>query len=555
LSPRRTVGRVIADGLAAAGVRWAFTVPGESFLGLLDALPEAGISVIATRHEGGASFMAEAIGQLTGAPAAVLGTRAVGAGNMAIGIHTARQNSTPLVALLGQVQRPFLGREAFQEVDLVASFGSLAKWAAQIDAPDAAGQLVARGLGRMLNGRPGPVLFALPEDVLDVGVDRPGIVVDRLPPPNPDASDVRAVVELLSSARRPAILAGAGVIAADARDALVALSERLSVPVFSAWRRPAAFPNDHPNFLGTTGYGSAPGVAERLVAADALLVIGCRLNEIASFEYQVPAPKTRWAHVDLEPREAGHGLSAPDLAIAADARAFLLAAADLLSAEPRADLSSSLSDDRARFEAATTMPARRAGNGAKGEGIDPVEVVRALQSELSDDAIMTTDAGNFALWPARYLRFRAGQVFLGPTSGAMGYGLPAAIAGSLAEPDRQVVALCGDGGFAMTMNEIETAVRTGAHPVVLVFDNERYGTIAMHQQNEHRRRIATDLGPIDFAAVARAMGAQGQRITDNDELLPALRAALDSRRTTVLHLNLDPHWITPDRYDETLTTD
>jgi acetolactate synthase-1/2/3 large subunit len=534
-----TVARLIAGALAHAGVRWAFTVPGESFLGLLDALPEVGIRVVATRHEGGAAFMAEAVGQLTGSPAAVLGTRAVGAANMGIGIHTARANSTPMVALLGQVQRDHRGREAFQEADLVATPGSLAKWAGQLDDPNDAPRLVGEGLSAMLSGRPGPVLFALPEDVLDVEVtDSPP--APRIERPGPPADDqVAAVVEMLAGAARPAILAGHGVVASGARDALVAFSELLNVPVFAAWRRPTAFPNDHPNYLGMTGYGSPPFVRRWLDACDALLVIGCRLNEIASFDYSIPAPPTRWAHVDLEPRTAGDGLRAPDMPLAADAKDFLESALRIAGAQA----GGSFEADRADYVAATALPARH----WDGLGIDPVHVVRVLQDVLAPNAILTTDAGNFGLWPARYFKFGREHGFLGPTSGAMGYGLPAAVAASLCASDRHVVALCGDGGFAMTMNELETSVREGAHPVILVYDNRRYGTIAMHQANERRSEVATALGAIDFAAVARASGAHGVRIDRDADFEPALVSALASGQTTVLHLDIDPRWVTPDR--------
>ncbi len=540
-----TVGRLIADALAAAGVEWAFTVPGESFLGILDALPAAGISVVATRHESGAAFMAEAVGQLTGRPAAVLGTRAVGAANMSIGIHTARSNSTPMVAILGQVQREFLGREAFQEADLVASFGALAKWAAQIDDPNDAARVVGEGLSAMLSGRPGPVLFSVPEDVIDLelGDPKPRIGVARPVPPS--VENARVIVDMLDGARRPAILAGGGVVAGGAQDALVALSEQLAVPVFAAWRRPTAFPNDHPSFLGMTGYGAPASVRERLLAADALLVIGCRLNEVASYDYQLPAPTTRWAHVDLEPRTAHAGLSAPDYALAADAKAFLERAVEVGgSSVGSRSHSAQLVADRARFVAATTIPHER----REGNGVDPAQVIAVLQRTLDPDAILTTDAGNFGLWPARYFRFGRGNDFLGPTSGAMGYGLPAAIAASLAAPDRQVIALCGDGGLAMTMNELETAVRSGSAPIVIVFDNRRFGTIAMHQVNAQLPTVATELGPIDFAAIARACGAEGVRVSDDQAFEPALRAALAAHRPTVIHVDQDPRWITPDRY-------
>ena len=544
----RTVGRLIADALVDAGVEWAFTVPGESFLGVLDALPAAGVKVVATRHEGGAAFAAEAVGQLTGKPAALLTTRAVGAGNMSIGIHTARANSTPLVALVGQVKRDHLGREAFQEVDQVGSFGRLAKWAGQIDDPETAADVLGEGLSAMLSGRPGPILLSLPEDVLDAPVGprvRAKLTIAAPVPPDPD--QVRQVVELLTSAQRPAILAGGGVVAARAQEALVRFSETLEVPVFAAWRRPTVFPNDHDHYLGMTGYGAPKTVRPRLQAADALLVLGCRLNEIASFDYRIPGARTRWAHVDLAPRSAAlAGLRAATLSLAADARAFLDAAAAVAATHtaPR-DRGATLAADRQAYLDASTFAA---DPDWRGPGVNPGRVIETLQRVLPADAILTTDAGNFGLWLARGFRFGRQHGFLGPTSGAMGYGLPSALAASLCRPDRPVVALCGDGGFGMTMNELETCVRSGAKPVVLVFDNRRYGTISMHQASEDRSQVATELGPIDFAAVARACGAQGGRVTRDVEFEPALRDALAAGRPAVLHLELDPRWVTPDRF-------
>ncbi len=496
---------------------------------------------MATRHEGGASFMAEAIGQLTGVPAVVMGTRAVGAGNMAIGIHTARQNSTPLVALLGQVERAFRGRDAFQESDLVETPGALAKWAAEIDDPARAQALIAAGLAAMIAGRPGPVLFSLPEDVLDLPAAK-GATDDRLTDQaSPDPTAVQAVVDLLTTAQRPLILAGGGVRAAGATDDLVALAERLGVPVMAAWRRPDVFPNDHPLFLGMTGYGSPATVRERIESADALLVIGCRLNEIASFEYSIPAATTKWAHVDREPRTAHAGLRAPDIAVPADARAFLQAAFVHVARWPELKRPE-VAAEHAAYEAASVVDD---GQPWDGPGVHPGKVIATLNRVLPANSIVTTDAGNFGLWLGRGYKVRREGRFLGPTSGAMGYGLPAAIAASLAQPNATVVAVCGDGGFAMTMNELETAVREGAHPVAIVFDNLRYGTIDMHQRRRGHEPVATELGPIDFAAVANACGALGLSVTRDEEFEPALRRALASGRPSVLHLQLDQRWVSP----------
>ncbi len=544
-----SAGRYVANALRAAGVKYAFTVPGESFLGLLDALEGAGIRVVAARHEGAASFMAEAYGQLTGRPAACLGTRAVGAANMAIGIHTARQDSSPMFAIVGQVRRDRRGREAFQEVDQVDTFGRLAKWAVEVERTEALPAAVEEAIRRAVSGRPGPVLLSLPEDLLDEPVGDAGPpVARRMTAPPPDADELRAVLHLLTDARRPVILAGGGILRARGTSELVRLAEILEVPVIAAWRRPDVFPNDHRLYLGMSGYGAPATVRQRLLDADAVLVIGCRLSEVASFDYTVPAPGTRWAHVDVEPRRAAGGLRAPDIAVPSDARTFLRAAREQLAgavheaASFEARRAANVAD-RAAWEQASVVD----GGSWDGPGVHPGQVVAALGRLLPPEAILTTDAGNFGQWAARGYRFLRPGTFVGPTSGAMGYGLPAAIAAALVHRDRPVVALAGDGGFAMTMTELETAVRERLRLVVLVFDNERYGTIRAHQAARGAGLgVGTELGPVDFAAVAEACGAHGVRVADDAAFEPALRAALAADRPTVLHLSLDPRWVSVD---------
>ncbi len=549
----RTVGRLIADALKAAGVDVAFTVPGESFLGLLDALPAAGIRVVTTRHEGGAAFMAEAHGQLTGKPAACLGTRAVGASNLAIGIHTARADSTPMFALVGQVDRQLKGREAFQEIDLPASIGRLAKWSAEIDAPDRAESIMHEAVRQALGGRPGPVLLSLPEDLLDELV--PGqageVATFRAGRIEPDDLAVRRVLQQLTAARRPVILAGAGVLRSRGTADLVRLAELLEVPVIASWRRPDVFPNDHRLFLGMTGYFAATTVRERLDAADLILVLGSRLSEIASFGYAVPRADQPWIHVDLEPRAAGPGLPAPSQSVVADARTFLRVARrrvslGVLAAEPFDDRRAANVEDRVAYEAASGV----LDEPWSGPGVHPGRVIETLNRLLPPQTVVATDAGNFAGWAARGLRFRRPGTFLGPTSGAMGFGLPAAIAASLEHPGRPVLALAGDGGFGMTMNELETAAREHASVIALVFDNQRYGTIRAHQDRRGTGAgESTDLGPIDFAAAAIALGVHGVRVDADADFEPALTAALASATTTVIHLPLDRRWRSVDTLD------
>ena len=548
--PIRTVGRYIADALRAVGVRYAFTVPGESFLGLLDGLDAAGIRIVAARHEGAAAFMAEAHGQLTGRPAICIGTRAVGAANLAIGIHTAHQDSSPMFALVGQVERRFLGREAFQEIDQASTLGGLARYAAEIHEAAETPAIVGAAIRAALGGRPGPALISIPEDILDETLPA-GTSLDtaRAPSPRAEPDEVRTILHFLASAERPVILAGGGVLRARTSADLIRLAELLDVPVIAGWRRADVISNDHPLYLGMAGFGAPAVVRERLERADALLVLGCRLSEITSFGYRVPAEGQRWALVDIDPIAARDGLPAPFITVRSDARVFVRAAVNRLHS---AVIEASVVDarrvtnaaDRSAWEAATTVD----DDAWSGAGVHPGHTVATIRRVLPDDAIITTDAGNFGLWVARHFRFRRPGTFLGPTSGAMGYGLPAAIAAALVHRDRAVVAIAGDGGFAMTMAELETAVREKARLVAVVFDNERYGTIRMHQDRRGAGLgIATDLGPVDFAAIARACGARGVRIDKDADFEPALRQALAVDRPTVIQVALDRAWVSPDQ--------
>jgi acetolactate synthase-1/2/3 large subunit len=545
-----TVGRMIADALRRAGVRWAFTVPGESFLGLIDGLDAAGIHVVATRHEGAAAFMAEAHAQLTGRPAACLATRAVGAANLAIGIHTATADSSPMFALVGNVERAVRGREGFQEADLVGTIGGLAKWAAEPrDAAEAVAAL-EKAVAEATTGRPGPVLLSLAEDLLDEVVpDGLTATPPRPAPRRPTDEEIASVLHLLTSAERPVILAGGGILRARTSNELVRLAELIRVPVIAAWRRGDVISNDHPLYLGMTGYASPAVVRERLAGADAMLVIGCRLGEIASYGWTIPGPGTRWAHVDVAPGRASADLREPDIAIGSDAKQFLRAAVARL--ESRGVLDAASTDarvarnagDRAAWEAATVVD----GHPWNGPGVHPGRVIATLRAVLPEDAIVTTDAGTFAGWAARGFRFRRPGTYLGPTSGAMGYGLPAAIAAGLVHRDRAVVALVGDGGLGMTLAELETAVRMGLRTIVLVFDNEQYGMIRAYQdRREGGSTAATDLGPVDFAAAARALGGRGVRVDTDAGVEPAVRQALVSDRPTVIHLALDRRWTSVD---------
>jgi acetolactate synthase-1/2/3 large subunit len=547
----RTVGSVLAEGLARAGVKLAFTVPGESVLGLLDGLAANHVRVVAARHEGSAAFMAEAVAQLTGRPALCVASRGPGAANLAIGLQAAQADSAPVVAIVGDVRRDVKGRGAFQEMDAVSAFQPIVKWAAELrDAADA-GPMIERALSIAMRGRPGPVVLVVPADLFDVRVPdgEPGQRVGVHPEHHADADPtlVRKVLHLIADARRPLILAGAGVLRARSTDALVRFAETMRVPVVSSWRRPDVFPNDNPLYLGMTGPGAPHTVLERLEEADALLVLGSRLGEMTTYRYRIPGLSAKWAHVDLEPRGAASPRS-PDIAMAADVAAFLRVAQRVLAravfdAASLDERTAANAADRQAYELASVVDAVP----WDGPGVHPGRVVAALARILPADSIISTDAGDFGTWAARGYRFHRPGTFLGSTAGPMGYGLPAAIGATLARPGRLAVAMAGDGGFAMTMAELETAVRERAHVIVVVFDNGRYGAIWREQERRASGGgLGTRLGPIDFVAVATACGVIGLSVTTDDEFEPALRQALESGRPALLHLALDPAWTVPD---------
>jgi acetolactate synthase-1/2/3 large subunit len=545
-----TVGAALAQGLARAGVKIAFTVPGESVLGLMEGLAANRIRVVATRHEASAAFMATAVAQLTGRPSVCIGTRGPGAANLAIGLHAARADSAPVIAIVGLVRREVQGREAFQEMDVVRAFEPIVKWSAELMDAAGAHALIDRAVATATRGRPGPVVIGVPADLLDELIPASGNGRGATPPEHhadPDTVLVRKVLHLLSDARRPVILAGAGVLRARTTDALVRFAETIRVPVISSWRRGDLFPNDNPLYLGMSGNGAPSSVLARLEEADAMLVLGCRLGETTSYGYRIPAAGTRWAQVDIEPHTTAVGRR-PEIVLAADAATFLRVAQRLLvrAAFDAASLDGRTAAnvaDREAYETATVVGV----DSWDGPGVHPGRVVATLARVLPPEAIITTDAGDFGTWAARGFRFHRPGTFLGSSAGPMGYGLPAAIGATLARPGRLGVALAGDGGFAMTMADMETAVRERAHVLAVVFDNGRYGTIWRHQQERGTNvGLGTQLGPVDFAAVAEACGALGIAVRSDEEFEPALRRALEAGRPALIHLALDSRWSTPD---------
>ncbi|MBA2712409.1 MAG: thiamine pyrophosphate-binding protein [Rubrobacteraceae bacterium] len=529
-------GYVATEVLVRAGVRRLYTVPGESFLEILDAAEaHQDLSLISTRHESGASFMAEADAKLTGVPAVAMATRGVGASNLAIGVHTARQDSTPMLVLLGQVETDFLGREAFQEVDLPAFYAPITKWSATVDRPDRLAEFVARGLRVATSGRPGPVMLALPADVLGVQVpDYPDARIQPKPRSGPAPGEVRAVVDSLAAARRPVVIAGGG--AQNARESLVSFTEAWDAGVYAAFRRQDVFPNEHPNYLGHLTLGTPPETLKALQEADLVLVVGCRLSEVTTQSYSLPRGDQAVIQVDIDPDEVGATVPA-EIGMVSDAGAALAAFdAQAPSRPPSRDWTQA----HGAYLDSSSLPSARASGG-----IDPSQVVGAMREVLPEDALLTNDAGNFSIFIHRYWRYNHPQTQLAPTNGAMGYGVPAAVAAKLAAPDRTVVACCGDGGFTMTGQELETAVRYGTPVTVIVFRNGLQGTIAMHQRRDLGRTAGVEIGDVDLAGYARSLGAEGHTVRDPEELAPALQAALASDAVSLLDVVTDPDVISP----------
>ncbi|GAA4945598.1 thiamine pyrophosphate-binding protein [Streptomonospora halophila] len=541
----RTAAEEVADVLAGAGVRHCYTVPGESFLELADAVDRhTDLGLVSTRHENGAAFMAEAEAKLTGVPAVAAATRGPGAANLAVGVHTARQDSTPMVVFLGQVTSDHLGREAFQEVDLTAFYSPITKWTTTATRADRLAEITAQALRVATTGRPGPVAVAVPGDLFGQRVP-PAAALPGAAPPRPALSedDRDRLAEWLAAAERPVIVAGGG--ARSAREELVATAERYNTGVYTSWRRQDVFPNDHPLYLGHLGLGCPKPVLRALEEADAVLVVGSRLSEITSQTYRLPAsagpgPGSPVAQIDIDPDQIG-AVTGVWLGAVADARSAL----DSLAALPVATPERDYGEAHHVWERTATAPAEAATH--PGGRMHPWAVVEGMRKALPDDSVITNDAGNFAAFLHRGWTYRHPHTQLAPTSGAMGYAVPAAVAAKLTAPHRTVVAAVGDGGLLMTGQELETAVRLGLAITVVVFQNGLYGTIAMHQARELGRTAGTDIsGPLDLAAYARGLGALGATATDPVELADALDSALASELPTLVDVRTDPDVISPE---------
>ncbi len=531
-------GRILADALAARGVDRVFSVPGESFLAALDGLYDLGIQNVVCRHEGGAAMMAEAQGKMTGRPGICFVTRGPGATNASAGVHVAMQDSTPMILFVGQIARSDRDREAFQEVDYRQMFGGLAKWAAEIDDTGRIPEYVARAWDLAMSGRPGPVVLALPEDMLSAQSDAPDLDPGPAPVAGVSAAQVDAVTAALAAAERPLVVPGGSVWTQDDAGNLARFAERWGLPVAVPFRRQHLFDNRLPNYVGDLGVGMNPKLGEALQASDCVLSLGSRLGDTLTNGYDLMNPRAqgrRIVHVHPDPDEIGH-LWRADPGIAACPRAMLAALADAPApARRRDDWTAGL---RATYEA-WQQPKETPGQ------VRMERVIGWLSDNLPDDAVITNGAGNFASFIHRYFRFKQVGTQLAPTSGSMGYGLPAAVAAKIQHPDRTVVCVAGDGDIQMTLNELSTGAQNRAAVIVIVANNGRYGTIRMHQEKHYPGRVSgTNLYNPDFAALARAYGGHGEVVTDDADFPAAFQRAADAGTLAIIELKLDPEALT-----------
>ena len=539
----RRGGQIVVDHLVANRIEAAFCVPGESYLAVLDALYDTPIRLITCRHEAGAANMAVAYGKLTGRPGVCLVTRGPGATQASVGVHTAAQDSAPLLLLVGQVGRGVRGRESFQELDVPAVFGPMAKWAAEADDPARLPELLARAFEVATSGRPGPVVLALPEDVLAATARVADARPVRPVAPGVAPADLARLRELLGGARRPLLIAGGPGWTEGAAADLKAVAEASRLPVAVSWRSQDVLDNRSGSYVGDLGVSTNPALAERVRAADLVVAVGPRLGEITTGGYRLlepPVPRQRLVHVHPGLAELGR-LYQPDPG-RQHGRWPVPGRLALGPAGPGRRLGGL---DRGGPVQLPGLGPPLAGRQPAGR-VDLAQALAALRQRLPDDAVVASGAGNYSVWVHRFFQFRRHGTQLAPKSGAMGFGLPAALAAKVVHPKRTVVAVAGDGDFMMCGHELATAVQHGLDVVVLVVDNGMYGTIRMHQERAYPGRvIATDLQNPDFAALAEAYGAAGETVAATGDFPAALDRALEAGRPAVLALKVDPESIAP----------
>jgi len=533
-------GHAVAQCLRNEGIRHVFCVPGESHIAVLDGLcGMTEIKLITNRQEGCSCFMAEGYAKSTRTTGVCLVTRGPGATNASIAIHSAKYDSVPLVLLVGQVSRAARGREAGQEIDYTHFFGSIAKWVVEINEPKHVPRVMTRAFHLARTGRPGPVVVSLPRDMLEENADIS--MIDPYPParPNPDPKLIEEMVERINAAKKPVLLAGSGTQYSGARPELIDFSEKFHIPVLTSYKRQDAFPNSHPNYIGNLT--NANKHARTLVSkeADLVVVIGSRLNQQTTGVFSLPRPGQPFIQIDADEQNIGQN-SRPDVGIVSDAKSALIVALKHQGPRPNESRAAWIAEHHAaqkRYSTPSERPTRRASME---------RVMADLKATLPSDAITTTDAGSFGQWPQRYLEFEHPDSYISPTLGCMGSGVPYAVAAKLAHPGRLVVAHVGDGGFLMTGQEMATAKQYGANVIAIVYDNDGYNSIRMHQEAQYPgRQYGTDLVNPDFAALGSAYGALGLKVTRDEEFLPAFKKAMTADRSALIEVLTDFEYVTP----------
>ena len=547
----RTGARLLVDQLLIQGVNHAFCVPGESYLGVLDALHDnpAAIRLIVNRHESGSVFMADAYARLTGQPGVVFVTRGPGASNAAIGIHNARQDSTPLVVFIGQVGTDHLGREAFQEIDYRQMFGPVAKAVEQVDRADRIPEVVARAFQTATSGRPGPVVIAVPEDLQSDRVSVPDARCHQPVQPAPSDTQVAALRSLLRQAQRPLLMLGGPGWTGAALDNLRRFVELNDLPVVCGFRFQDRFDNEHPNYIGDAGIGINPKLAHRIRTADLVIAIGLRLGEMTTSGYtllQAPVPEQTLVHVHAGVEELGRVYQAA-LMINSGMPQFASRLATMNQIEP-APWSAHTRAGRAEYEEWQQRPTLYRQQEPL---LDLWQVMRELRQAIPRNAVVANGAGNFSIWLHRFFRYSAPATQIAPTSGCMGYGVPAAIGAKIAAPERTVVCVTGDGDLMMSVQELATAAQYQAGVVFLLLNNSMYGTIRLHQERRFPGRVSgTALVNPDFQLLAKSFGALGVRVTETAGFTPALNEAVtytrERRRPALIELVCDPELLTPE---------
>ena len=547
----RSGGQILVDALAIHGVDTAFGVPGESYLDVLDALHDSNIDFVINRQEGGAAFMAEAYGKLTGKPGICFVTRGPGATNAAIGVHTAYQDSTPMILFIGQVGLDFMDREAFQEIDYRRMYGQMAKWVTQIDRAERIPEYIARAFQVATSGRPGPVVLALPEDMLAAQAVVADTRAYHAVQASPAASQIEQLRAMLADARRPLLLLGGGTWTDAACADVRRFAEANHLPVACAFRFQDLFDNAHPQYVGDVGIGINPKLAARVKDADLLIAFGPRLGEMTTSGYsliEAPVPKQRLVHIHPDPEELGSVYQA-ELMIASGApqAAGMLAAMAPVDAGAWRD---SAAAGRAELAAWQQRPPIFQDSVQPRPPLDLWQLVQELQAAIPHDSIITNGAGNYATWAHRFYSYGPMRSQLAPTSGAMGYGVPAGVAAKIVDPARTVVTFAGDGEFMMNGQELATAVQYKAGVIIIVFNNSMFGTIRMHQERDYPGRVSgTALHNPDFAALAQAYGAHGEVVNTTAAFAPALARALEHTRAkslpALIELRYDGNLITP----------